>query len=228
MAMDGSPPARGPEPGVPFGNTTASSGFSRGSTPAIVRPSGSTADMSLLLCTARSMSPPSSASSISLTNRPLPPISDSGRSWRRSPSVLMTTMRQRGPPAAGNPRRDSVGLPQGQLAAPGAETKLLRMIHVEKMIAALSSPAGRALEWLDAPAFWRAIASSLNIRLLVREREQSRQCFAVGADRLRVVERLELLGRRQQQFLDNQVRDLVDPRARFRRERRPLRVAPLH
>ena len=82
------------------GNTTASSGFSRGSTPAIVRPSGRITDMSLLLWTARSIWPPSSASSISLTKSPLPPISESGRSCRRSPSVLMITISQAGPPAA--------------------------------------------------------------------------------------------------------------------------------
>ena len=39
------------------GSTTASRGSSRGSTAAIARPSGSTAGMSLLLCTARSISP---------------------------------------------------------------------------------------------------------------------------------------------------------------------------
>ena len=41
-------------------------------------------------CTARSISPASSASSISLVNRPLPPTSASGRSWMRSPEVRMT------------------------------------------------------------------------------------------------------------------------------------------
>ena len=82
------------------GRTTASSGSSRGSTPPITRPSGSTTGMSLLLCTARSMSRPSSASSISLTNSRLPPASESGASSIRSPDVLMTMMRQRGPPAA--------------------------------------------------------------------------------------------------------------------------------
>ena len=82
------------------GSTTASRGSSRGSTPAIASPSGSTAGMSLLLCTARSISPRSSASSISLTNSRLPPTSDSGASCSRSPDVLMTTMRQGGPPAA--------------------------------------------------------------------------------------------------------------------------------
>ena len=39
-----------------------------------------------------SMRPASSASSISLVNRPLPPASDSGRSWMRSPLVEMTSM----------------------------------------------------------------------------------------------------------------------------------------
>ena len=42
----------------------------------------------------------SSASSISLTKSRLPPISDSGASCSRSPAVLMTTIRQVGPPAA--------------------------------------------------------------------------------------------------------------------------------
>ena len=46
--------------------------------------------MSFIECTARSISPASSASSISLVNRPLPPTSASGRSWMRSPVVLMT------------------------------------------------------------------------------------------------------------------------------------------
>ena len=80
-------------------NTSASGGSSRSSTAPTSRPSGSTAGMSLLLCTARSISPPSSASSISLTNSRLPPISESGRSCRRSPEVLMTTMSHATPPA---------------------------------------------------------------------------------------------------------------------------------
>ena len=82
------------------GSTTASSGSSRGSTAAIVRPSGSTAGMSLLLCTARSISPLSNASSSSLTNSRFPPTSESGASCSRSPDVLMITRRHRGPPSA--------------------------------------------------------------------------------------------------------------------------------
>ena len=69
---------------------------------------GQTAGMSLLLCTARSMSPPSSASSISFTNSRLPPTSESGASCSRSPEVLMTTMRHGGPPASAMRRRDGV------------------------------------------------------------------------------------------------------------------------
>ena len=48
--------------------------------------------MSFMLCTAMSMRRASIASSISLTNRPLPPASLSGRSWMASPVVLMTTI----------------------------------------------------------------------------------------------------------------------------------------
>ena len=84
----------------PDGNTTASNGSSRGSTAAIVKPEGSTAGISLLLCTARSMSSRSNASSISFTKSRLPPTSDSGASCRRSPAVLMTMMRHDRPPAS--------------------------------------------------------------------------------------------------------------------------------
>ena len=113
-----------PVPSALTGSTTASSGSSRGSTAAIARPSGSSAGMSLLLCTARSMSFLSSASSISLTKRRFPPASDSGRSAIASPDVLMTTMRQGGPPRSSDGRRDRVGLPQRELAASRAEPEL--------------------------------------------------------------------------------------------------------
>ena len=68
----------------------ASRTSSRGSRQAIVRPAGSSVGMSFMECTARSISPASRASSSSLVNRPLPPASASGRSWMRSPVVLMT------------------------------------------------------------------------------------------------------------------------------------------
>ena len=80
--------------------TRASRGSSRGSVAATSRPSGRTAGISLLLCTARSTSPPASASSISLTNSRLPPISDRLASASRSPDVLMTTISHVCPEAA--------------------------------------------------------------------------------------------------------------------------------
>ena len=73
----------------------ASRGSSRGSTATIASPAGSTVGMSLAECTARSMRPASSASSISLVNRPLPPTSDSGRSRIMSPLVRMISMPMR-------------------------------------------------------------------------------------------------------------------------------------
>ena len=85
------------------------------------RPSGSTAGMSLLLWTARSISPRSSASSISLTNSRLPPTSDSGASCSRSPDVLMMTIRQGGPPASAMRAATALRLPQRELAAARAE-----------------------------------------------------------------------------------------------------------
>ena len=55
-------------------------------------PGGCAVGMSFMLWTAASIRRASSASSISLTNRPLPPASDSGRSWMASPVVLMATI----------------------------------------------------------------------------------------------------------------------------------------
>src|SRR5947209_685086 len=52
---------------------------SRGSTAAITRPGGRMVGMSFAECTARSMAPAPSASSISLVNRPLPFVSANGR-----------------------------------------------------------------------------------------------------------------------------------------------------
>ena len=55
-------------------------------------PSGSAVGMSFEECTARSMRLSLSACSISLVNRPLPPTSESGRSWMMSPEVLITAI----------------------------------------------------------------------------------------------------------------------------------------
>src|SRR6185436_16310621 len=60
--------------------------------------------------------------------------------------------------------------------------------------------------------------------LVVAQGEQSRECFGVRANRFGVGQRLELLGGREQQLLDDQVRDLVDTGARLGREGRQLEV----
>jgi hypothetical protein len=67
----------------------ASRGSSRSGTAASTRPGGSSAGMSFSEWMAQSMRPSSRASSISLVNRPLPPISISRRSWMRSPLVTI-------------------------------------------------------------------------------------------------------------------------------------------
>ena len=85
---------------------------------------GSTAGMSLLLWTARSISPASSASSISFTNSRLPPISDSGASASRSPEVLMTTISQSMPACVSQQRGDGVGLKERELAAARARASV--------------------------------------------------------------------------------------------------------
>ena len=75
----------------PLRETRTSRGSSRASTQPIARPAGSTVSMSLSECTARSIRRSSSASSISLVNRPLPPISASKRVCTRSPVVRIAT-----------------------------------------------------------------------------------------------------------------------------------------
>ena len=110
LAGSGAPPRRA---GLPAATTAA-----------IVRPSGSTTGMSLLLWTARSISPRRRASSSSLTKRRFPPASESGASCRRSPEVLIVTSRHVRPVASRNPGGDGVGLPQRKLAAAGADSEL--------------------------------------------------------------------------------------------------------
>ena len=74
---------------------STSRGSSRSSTAPRIRPSGSQVGRSLIECTARSIRRASSAASISLQNRPLPPSSASGRSVTRSPVVRMSRPRAR-------------------------------------------------------------------------------------------------------------------------------------
>ena len=71
------------------GDTSASRGSSRSMTAASTKPSGSSIGTSLSECTARSAWPASSATSSSLTNRPLPPTFESARSRIWSPCVVM-------------------------------------------------------------------------------------------------------------------------------------------
>src|SRR3974390_2609895 len=85
---------------APCGNWTSdlatrlmktSRGSSRSRQAASIRPRCENVGMSLDECTARSLRPSSNPSSISLVNRPLPPNSASGPSWRVSPLVRMMT-----------------------------------------------------------------------------------------------------------------------------------------
>src|SRR5438045_793668 len=63
--------------------------------------------------------------------------------------------------------------------------------------------------------------------LLVCEAEQACQCFGVRANGLSVVERLELFGGGQEQLLDDEMRDFIDARPRFGRQRRHLEFEAL-
>ena len=72
--------------------TKASRGFSRAEMTGSAKPSGITMGTSFIECTARWARPSSIATSSSLMNRPLPPISASGRSRIWSPLVVMPRM----------------------------------------------------------------------------------------------------------------------------------------
>ena len=86
---------------------SASRTSSRGRKPASATPSGSSVGRSLAEWTAASIAPATSAMSISLVNRPLPPASASGRSWIVSPVVRMalSAIRSAGQPCASARRR---------------------------------------------------------------------------------------------------------------------------
>ena len=81
-------PGGSSDSGVAHLSMSASLGSCRGTLPAMTRPSGSSLARSLALCTARSMSPFSSAISISLANAPLPRLTRAA-SFLRSPPVVM-------------------------------------------------------------------------------------------------------------------------------------------
>ena len=137
----------------------------------------------------------------------------------------MTTMRQAGPPAAAMRAATVLRLPQRELAAARAESKLAWCgTAVSAAIASLA-----AGERLDARRR-RALGLGLvrGAACVGSARPNSRvSASEYGADRVGVAERLQLLGRRQQQLLDDQVRDLVDARAGLGRQRRQLEVEPL-
>src|SRR5262245_52296626 len=200
----------GPDDWPRLPRTTASNGFSRGSTPAIARPPGSTAGMSLLLWTARSISRRRSASSISFTNSRFPPTSERGASWRRSPLVLIVTIWHGRPPAASR-RAATVRACHNASWLPRVPRRSSGM-----------SEGSFARERLDLPigAFPRAIAG-------VAQSEEPGQCFRIRADGVGIGHRFELFGRGEEQLLDNQARDLVDASAGLRRQRRELEVEPI-
>ena len=95
----------------PTTRSSASRGSARSSTATRPRPSGSTVGTSFRLCTARSTSPASIASSISFRKAPLPPTDSSRRSCIRSPVVVMTRG-GRSCPSALEPVLDVLRLPQ--------------------------------------------------------------------------------------------------------------------
>ena len=82
---------------VPSQVTNTSAAVPRLSTAPIPSPCGNSMGMSLALCTARSISPPSSASSSSFVNIPFPPKEVRERSSSSSPLVDISTISTRTP-----------------------------------------------------------------------------------------------------------------------------------
>ena len=179
-------------------------------------PGGSTTGRSLVLCTARSIDPASSASSISLTNRRLPAhrrhVSASAASLsaiaRRADDHDLAGLADRLEPARHFPR-----LPQRQRAAAGADPERPSQNAHDPTNSRGPLPAG------GGPG-----SSSSSSSLAIAEREQVAEGVRVRALQLLIGQRLELLGRRDQQLLDDQARDLVDAGPRLRRQPGDLRL----
>ena len=151
-------------------------------------------------------SPASSASSISFTNSRLPPISDE---------------RRLGQPVARRLDDDDLAVDAGVLLQQRGD-------GVAPETARAGCRGSRASAWpssracvVGAPASASSPASAALGAVSSREPEQPVDRFGVGHLRFLVGQRLELLGRLEQQLLDDQPRHLVDARARLRRQRRP-------
>ena len=113
-------------------------------------PAGSSVGRSFMLCTARSTSPVSSASSISFVNSPLEPTFASGTSVILSPVVLMISMRQ-ACPSSSRRRLHPARLPQRQLRAAGSNgqhhsssRKMRRINSIGRHPVRLGRPACRS------------------------------------------------------------------------------------
>src|SRR5438094_906763 len=131
----------------------------------------------------------------------------------------MTTMWQGGPPAS--PMRAATAFACQSASWLPRVPRRRAVVGTASARPAVPGPKER----LDTTGL--LLALGLFFRLLLREPEQSRERLGVRADGLRVAERLQLLGWRQQQLLDDEVRDLVDARARLWRQRRHLELEPL-
>src|SRR5262245_24971978 len=84
------------------------------------------------------------------------------------------------------------------------------------------SPLHEPLPWSRFASEWFDIAG----RLRLAQSEKARERLGIRHRRVGVAERLQLLGWRHQQLLDDQVGHLVDARTRFGRQRRHLELEP--
>ena len=186
------------------GSTTASRGSSRGSTPPIARPSGSTRRHVLAAVHGEIDLAAQQRVFDFLDEQPL--AADLGQ--RR---ILQAIARRLDHDDAGTAGRRAAAMRRGDARSPATARAGCRACRAEARWSRHDGQsAGRVLrarERLDSPVCTRrglvvrrlAVGSGR----LVAEAEQPRQRFGVRADRVGVAERLQLLGRRQQQLFDD-------------------------
>ena len=147
----------------------------------------------------------SSASSISLTNSRLPPTSESGADCSRSPVVLMMT--------------SSTSTP-----ADSSRAATVRACHSASWLPRVPMRSGECIS--RGGSAIRAVFAAPRRTAPRRRARTGGSGRPSRRDQGLVADRLQLLGRRQQQLLDEELRDLVDAGARLGRQAGQLRLEP--
>ena len=174
----------------------ASRGSSRGRTAAIVSPSGRTTDMSFALCTARSI--------VAAQQRVLDLLDE---------QPFAADLRRAARPAAGRRRLDDDDL-AGDAGAAARRAATACACHSASWLPRVPIRSGARASSTAACSAGCSRSVALGLLVLAdRLSANSRFSASAYAATRFVADRLQLFGRRQQQLLDDQARDLVDRRA---------------